>query len=413
MTSGENFLSCAGLVEKNIEKYAMQTEEAAAPLSESEYLTLEQTLCESAMGQRFLDEYLRRHRTSETSSILSAIERLEKNMNRQRKVPSLDRIRLDIADMHEAIERTKQEISNIKHEQSDSNRFTDASHELDGILIQTERATQEILAAAESIQESAWTMRESGADDNLCDAIDAKATEIFMACSFQDLTGQRTQKVVHVLRFLESRINHMINIWGIEDLEAEDLVVHEDARPDSHLLNGPQKDGLGVNQNDVDSMLGGAAGEEVFDLSEAALHEKEELGSVDLDDFDHERGEKLDEESIDSLFDGHDETADAAASSQEPMDEEALAALFDTPDTPTEDNADLSAAPEADDEKAFGEDETAEEAVADADMSEEMVAAAEVDADDAWESEAIKAEDDDKDDPLAGLSEGERQSLFS
>ncbi|NNC27557.1 chemotaxis protein, partial [Salinisphaera sp. USBA-960] len=135
------------------------------------------------------------------------IARLEKVMVRERTVPSMDRIRLDIADMQEAIERTKREIANIKHEQEEGNRFIEASNELDAIVTKTESATQEILAAAEAIQETAWTLRENGADEESCDDIDARATEIFMACSFQDLTGQRTQKIVQVLQYLESRIN--------------------------------------------------------------------------------------------------------------------------------------------------------------------------------------------------------------
>ena len=217
-------------------------------IGEAEYQTLEQTLMESDRGRRFLKEFLNRNKTPETTEILTAIGRLEKMMTRQRKVPDLDKIRLDIADMHEAIERTKAEIANIKAEGEESNRFVDASHELDAIVTQTEGATQSILEAAEQIQEKAWVLRENGADDAVCDDIDAKATEIFMACSFQDLTGQRTNKVVQVLRYLESRINLMINIWGIQELEAEATAGPVDTRPDAHLLNGPQLAG-GVSQN--------------------------------------------------------------------------------------------------------------------------------------------------------------------
>src|SRR5262249_43542650 len=77
-----------------------------------------------------------------------------------------------------------------------------------------ERATSDILAAAERIQEIAWTLRERGADSAICDALDQRATDIYSACSFQDLTGQRTRKVVDVLQFLEDRIRAMIEIWG-------------------------------------------------------------------------------------------------------------------------------------------------------------------------------------------------------
>src|SRR5258708_4849363 len=41
-----------------------------------------------------------------------------------------------------------------------------------------------------------------------------QAAHIYHACSFQDLTGQRTDKVIEALRFVEERIATMIDIWG-------------------------------------------------------------------------------------------------------------------------------------------------------------------------------------------------------
>ncbi|MFX8649096.1 hypothetical protein ABTM34_20855, partial [Acinetobacter baumannii] len=75
-------------------------------------------------------------------------------------------------------------------------RFAEASNELDAIVSQTEAATETILQNAEKIQELAWTFREAGSDEELCDTLDAAVTEIYTGCSFQDLTGQRTRKVV-------------------------------------------------------------------------------------------------------------------------------------------------------------------------------------------------------------------------
>ncbi|HEX2512031.1 MAG TPA: hypothetical protein VHK44_05480, partial [Xanthobacteraceae bacterium] len=90
----------------------------------------------------------------------------------------------------------------------------DAMEELDSIVQTTESATSNILTAAEQVQEIAWTMRESGSVEALCDELDARATEIYTACSFQDLTGQRTRKVIQLLRYLEDRINTVVNAGG-------------------------------------------------------------------------------------------------------------------------------------------------------------------------------------------------------
>ena len=37
---------------------------------------------------------------------------------------------------------------------------------------------------------------------------------IFEACNFQDLTGQRINKVMTTMKFIEHHINTMMDIWG-------------------------------------------------------------------------------------------------------------------------------------------------------------------------------------------------------
>ena len=367
-------------------------------IGEAEYQTLEQTLMESDRGRRFLREFLNRNKTPETTEILTAIGRLEKMMTRQRKVPDLDKIRLDIADMHEAIERTKAEIANIKAEGEESNRFVDASHELDAIVTQTEGATQSILEAAEQIQEKAWVLRENGADDAVCDDIDAKATEIFMACSFQDLTGQRTNKVVQVLRYLESRINLMINIWGIQELEAEATAGPVDTRPDAHLLNGPQLAG-GVSQNNVDELM--SVSDDVFD---AALKE------TGAEAAPAEAPKHASEADVDAIMASEADVDAIMAGGDEPMDAAAIDDMF-------------ASAPAADDEEEDDEfagadpDATLDEAAIERLFDSEVgggshEAADEAEADAEWElTEEVSEEDGE--DPLKQLSEAERQALFN
>ncbi len=399
-------------------------------IGDAEYHTLEQTLLESDRGRRFLKEYLNRHKTPETTEILGAIHRLEKVVTRERTVPDLDKIRLDIAEMHEAIERTKAEIANIKDDGDESNRFVDASHELDAIVTQTEGATQSILEAAEQIQEQAWVLRENGADGAACDEIDAKATEIFMACSFQDLTGQRTNKVVQVLRYLESRINLMIGIWGIEEMEAEDTAGPVDTRPDAHLLNGPQSSGRGVCQNSVDELM--SVSDDVFDaaLEETGMDVTSETSATsenddaatetDVDAIMAGGHEPMDAAAIDDMF----ASAPADAVDEEPVEEDPIdedPADEDPVDEVDEfANADPDAMlDEAAIEKLFDSevDATEDEVVAEDEAVVEDEAEAEADV--TWELTEEAAEDeaavegDAATDPLQQLSEAERQALFN
>jgi len=165
--------------------------------------------------------------------------------------------------MANAIALTKQEIAGITSGDGDDSKLDCATAELDAIVVAAETATSEILSAAESIQEVAWTMREDGAKDVDFDKLDALSTDIYMACSFQDITGQRTTKVVGVLQFLENRITAMMEIWGIESADLKPSPQEKPLTCESRLLNGPALDGEGVDQDDIDLML--ADEEELFD----------------------------------------------------------------------------------------------------------------------------------------------------
>jgi chemotaxis protein CheZ len=224
-----------------------------SPLRASDYEALESALLGSTRGRWFLSEYSRRNRSADTQMLLDAITKLEGAFVRQSMDGHSDRIRHELIEMSEAISQTRREIAAIKapHEES---RLVSATEELDAIVKSTEKATSDILEAAEDVQETAWVLREKGVDSDTCDRLDQRATDIYTACSFQDITGQRTGKVVDVLRYLEKRVNSMVDIWGLEDLHIRESTI-DNNRPDAHLLNGPQRDGHGLEQSDIDSMI--------------------------------------------------------------------------------------------------------------------------------------------------------------
>lgn len=229
------------------------------------YAALEALLRASPRGRWFLAEYARRNRTAETEMLLEAIARIERAVLKppaRHAVPS--NVFAELVDMSEAIARTRREIAQIRPPHQFDKQLISATEELDHIVEATEKATSDILAAAEEIQEVAWTLREKGTDIELCDKVDQRATDIYTACSFQDITGQRTEKVVKALRFIEQRINAMIEIWGVDDIafKVDDIAskMHafaEAVRDDGRLLHGPQARGDGLKQDDVDRMLKG------------------------------------------------------------------------------------------------------------------------------------------------------------
>jgi hypothetical protein len=159
--------------------------------------------------------------------------------------------------MAKAIARTKAEIATIKPDSDHHGKFGEATEELDSIVGATEAATSDILAAAEQIQEVAWTLREQGLEPEVCDFVDARATDIYTACSFQDLTGQRTRKVIQVMRYLEDRINAMIDIWGLDSaMAAEAGQTAQAHRAEAARLSGPSRRAHELDQADVDVVMG-------------------------------------------------------------------------------------------------------------------------------------------------------------
>ncbi|ODS01496.1 hypothetical protein AUC69_06485 [Methyloceanibacter superfactus] len=224
------------------------------------------------MGRWFLAEYARRNRTPETQLMLDAIARLEAAVLKPQRQAGLAPVLSELVGMSDAIARTRREIAQIRPPHQFDQQLTNATEELDQIAEATERATSEILSAAEDIQEVAWTLREQGVATELCERIDQRAIDIYTACSFQDITGQRTAKVVRALHLIEQRINAMIEIWGVDEIaqRAGDAAqrLERFAQQEAALLDGPKAHGEGLKQDDVDQMLGAPAMAPAHDAEE-------------------------------------------------------------------------------------------------------------------------------------------------
>jgi chemotaxis regulatin CheY-phosphate phosphatase CheZ len=233
---------------------ALATLPPAPPPSDHDYEAILGAVMETVRGRWFLTEYARRNRNADTELVLAAIERLP-SLRPDSLAPPDDRLRFDLIEMAKAIARTRAEIAAIKPDAEHDGKIVEASEELDAIVRTTENATSEVLAAAEQIQETAWTMREADIDAAFCDTLDARATDIYTACSFQDLTGQRIRKVIGVLHYLEARINAMIAIWGDKD--------YIDAGEATAGLAPPvaAPSGADLDQADIDMVLQPAAPE--------------------------------------------------------------------------------------------------------------------------------------------------------
>lgn len=151
------------------------------------------------------------------------------------------------------ISRMKAEISQLRANDMTGNKIPDAGRELDAIVEATETATNTIMEAAEEIMGADTS--DSAAYQEL---VSNKMIGIFEACTFQDITGQRISKVVHTLRYIDERVSSFIEQLRIpEDLDAVIEESEEERRQRELILHGPQHDGEGVSQDDIDAMMGG------------------------------------------------------------------------------------------------------------------------------------------------------------
>jgi chemotaxis protein CheZ len=147
------------------------------------------------------------------------------------------------------IQRTRQEISALRPNDIQTDRIPTAGAELEAIVAGTAEATNKIMEAAEQVM---------SADPSDIEAYQAlvseKMMDIFEACSFQDITGQRVKKVVTTLAHIEERIARFAEVMGVEDAEIEETP--EEKRQKDLLLNGPALNGPEVAQDDIDAMFG-------------------------------------------------------------------------------------------------------------------------------------------------------------
>ena len=160
----------------------------------------------------------------------------------------------------------KSEISKLQLHDVKNDRIPEAGQELDAIVEATEDATNTIMESAEQIMEADPSNPEAYAE-----LVNDKIMQIFEACSFQDITGQRISKVVKTIDHIDKRVTQFIEQLGLinpdaanPDTEVEETA--EEKRVRELILHGPQMKGEGVSQNDVDAMLDADSGSDQSEI---------------------------------------------------------------------------------------------------------------------------------------------------
>lgn len=98
----------------------------------------------------------------------------------------------------------------------DARRFVPITQELRQVVSDSEVASHQMLTAAETIESILGDLR--GSSDprvrtKVADALAHAATTIYEACNFQDISGQRIDRVVRTFEVIEARNPRIREIW--------------------------------------------------------------------------------------------------------------------------------------------------------------------------------------------------------
>jgi len=159
------------------------------------------------------------------------------------------------------IQAAKLEIAQIRPDEVKDEHLLTAIDELDAVVEASAVATNKIMDACE-IVEGVMGDVTSDTSGKLMDA----TTQIYEACTFQDITGQRINKVVKTMRHIEDRIDALINAFDGETVGAKKKTkaVKKTAAPkpgakkvisDEDLLDGPQLGDKVKSQSEIDDIF--------------------------------------------------------------------------------------------------------------------------------------------------------------
>ncbi len=129
---------------------------------------------------------------------------------------------------------------------------------MEAIVQATEQASNSIMGAMERSEPLLEDLRQGLNDPAqlaLLDQINQNHMAVFEACSFQDITGQRINKLVKSVTYVEDRVSAIIEVWGKATIDQEEVAAVNDKTEDEKLLQGPALKDQGISQADIDKLF--------------------------------------------------------------------------------------------------------------------------------------------------------------
>lgn len=185
-------------------------------LTREDYETIEAAVMETTRGRWFLAEYARRNRQADTTVLLEAIGRLERQLAPAESAAAPLALRRELTDMAESLSQTKLDLAHSIAEASGEAEPPRPERVYEAVVDASERADAVVLNAAEHVQEIAWALREGADDGRAVEDLDRQALEIYRASNQHALTTGRVRSIVAVLRQMEDRLQGIVGGWQSE-----------------------------------------------------------------------------------------------------------------------------------------------------------------------------------------------------
>ena len=157
----------------------------------------------------------------------------------------------ELEDLAAYIRHAKQEIADIQPKEISVSHIPNATDELDAVVGATEDATNKIMDVCDTMNELA-----PKCPQEVNDELVACTTRIFEACNFQDITGQRITKVVQTLKYIDKKVEALLEALGEEiGRDKKDGDEQSAAEAEAALLNGPQLPQNAIDQDEIDKLM--------------------------------------------------------------------------------------------------------------------------------------------------------------
>ena len=205
-----------------------------------------------------LAEFGRRHPGIDPKDLVDVVEAIMTSADGDLSSVNL-KLYAEIEQLAIYIQRAREEIASLRPDEITAEHLPVAGEELEAVIGATENATNTIMESVETIENLTDQMPRE-VSETVVDAV----TQVYEACGFQDITGQRIKKVVTTLTQIEEKVHALLGAFGQDgQIDAARAKAAKEEKPktdeplsDADLMNGPQAAEAAISQDDIDALFG-------------------------------------------------------------------------------------------------------------------------------------------------------------